>query len=378
MGRWVLGDGLSDQRLLNRYKKRFTPDPAPLDRLAEAIHQLHQSGGEGDPFFLARCLELLAKQVDSSQATLVMVSGSSVESRWWYPELAEDQAPAPVPSFCEWLLENPERILAVGDIETCPHTRNLADLRSVPYRAVLGCAVRHAEGVRALLFAFFDQRRDFPRMEYALIESVAGFIGRVLEVEDLKHSLHRLEDALAITQAVMEDSSTCDPETDLPNLRYLEIWQKAMLGSEHRPDSLVVAEFKLDVRTRKDAGRIRKAAEGVRAGDLVVRTAPGRFLMIFQHTPRSIAHVMLLRMRSQLGGVPMGATLWIPGKEGRGLESCQPLLDAALEESRTMALPTLVWNLPEGAVEGSASRQRLGTVKTGVPQRWEPPLLGGS
>ena len=181
--------------------------------------------------------------------------------------------------------------------------------------------LRHqaGDGVKALLFVFFDRTRAFPRAEFALLEAVAGLIGQVIEIEDLKQSLTRLEDALAITRAVMEDSSVRDPETDLPNLRYLEIWQKAMLGSEHRPESLVVAECRVTIRNRKDVARILKAAEGVRAGDLVVRVAPGRFLIIFQHTPRSIAHIQLLRLRTQLDSAPMGATLGIPGPERRGV-----------------------------------------------------------
>jgi GGDEF domain-containing protein len=254
-----------------------------------------------------------------------------------------------------------------------PHTLDLAQ-QALPHKAALGCALRRRDRVKALLFVFFDQPRAFPRAEFALLEAVAGFMGQVVEIEDLKQSLHRLEDTLAVTRAVMEDSSTRDAETELPNQRYLEIWQRAILSSETRPDSLVVAECRVDVRDRKDVARILKAAEGVRAGDLVARVAPGRFLVIFQHTPRSIAHVLLLRLRMQLGGAPMGATLWVPGAEGQGLESCQPRLDAALAESRAMAQPALVWRLPEGMAEESMP-PKPPAPEPAVPQRWEPPLL---
>ncbi|WLT30717.1 hypothetical protein [Geothrix sp. PMB-07] len=364
---------MPDQRLLKRYARRLRP-AASLEALVHAIHALLHAGSTGDPFFLARSLELMVKHLGASLATLVMVSGTSVETRWWFPEAEDEAPPAPIPSFCEWLLEHPERTLVVRDMASGPHVPFLVDPASVPYGAALGCALRQGDGVRSLVFAFFEQPRAFSRADFALLEAVAGFMGRILEIEDLKQSLNRLEDALAITQAVMEDSSTRDPETDLPNRRYLDIWEKAMLSSEHRPDSLVVAECHLVAKGRKDAARIRKAAEGIRAGDLMVRVAPGRIQIIFQHTPRSIAHILLLRLRMQMEGAPMGATLWVPGREGLGLESCQPRLDAALAESRAMEQPGLVWHLPEG-VAPEPPPQRPSSPRTPAPQRWEPLML---
>ena len=359
---------------MQRYSQRLSPGAASLDRLAEAIHALNHSGGAGDPFVLARSLEMLVNHLGASQATLVMVSGGLAETRWWHPELEDEEPPAAIPSFCEWLVAHPERTLVVRDMANGPHARHLDGSQTLPYQAALGCALRQGEGVKALLFVFFDQPRSFPRAEFALLEAVAGFMGRVVEIEDLKQSLNRLEDALAITRAVMEDSSTRDAETDLPNLRYLEIWQKAMLGSDQRPESMVVAECHVKIQNKKDVARLLKAAEGVRAGDLVVRVAQGRFLIIFRHTPRSVAHILLLRFRMQLEGAPMGATLWVPGPDRQGLESCQPCLEAALAESRTMEQPALVWNLPEGFQEEPLPRKRS-APRPAAPQRWEPPTL---
>ena len=346
-----------------------------LDQLAGAIQTLMQAGGSGDPFFLSRSLELLAEHLHTSQTTLVMMAGAVAETRWWYPERPDEEPPPAVASFCQWLLEHPDRTLVVRDMETGPHLEGLAG-QALPHRAALGCALRQGEAVKALLFAFFDQPQTFSRAQFALVEAVSGFISRVMEIEDLKQSLHRLEDALAITQAVMEDSTTRDAETDLPNLRYLEIWEKTMLASEHCPESLVVAECSLVSRSRKEASRIKLAAEGIRAGDLVVRGAGGRLLVIFRHTPRSIAHVLLLRMRTQLGSIPMGVTLWVPGAERQGLESCQERLKLALEESRAMVQPGLVWQLPEGiAPEPPPLPRPPAPVVALPPPRWDPPTL---
>jgi GGDEF domain-containing protein len=347
---------------------------AALDRLIQAIHELRNEGSTGDPLFLARALEILVKHLGASQATLVMASGTVLETRWWYPEALDEEPPEAIPSFCEWLLDHPDRMLVVRDVKIGPNSREFAELKGFPHKATLGCALRQGETVRALLFVHFERVRSFPRMEFALLEAVAGAMGRVLEIEDLKQSMNRLEDALAITKAVMEDNSTRDPETDLPNLRYLEIWQKTMLASGHRPESLVVAECLLPIRNRKDVARIHKAVEGVRAGDLVLRVASGRFLIIFPHTPHSIAHILLLRFRTQLGSAPMGATLWVPGPGGVGLESCQPRLEAALKESRTMTQPALVWHLPDGLPEEPPLPKRI-PPRPSTPQRWEPPLL---
>lgn len=369
------GTALRDQRLLKRYARRLRPGAASLDHLAQTIHALLHAGGTGDPFFLSKSLELLVNSLGASQATLVMVTGAALEIRWWYPELAEEQAPHPIPSFCEWLSEHPDRTLVIRNMAEGPHVSHLVAGQPVLHKAALGCALRKDESVKALLFAHFDQPRSFSQAQFALLEAVAGFMGRVLEIEELKQSLNRLEDALAITQAVMEDSSTLDPETDLPNLRYLEIWQRAMLSSEHRPESLVVAEFQVTVKGRKDVTKLKKATEGVRAGDLVVRVAPGRFLIIFQHTPRSIAHILLLRLRTQLDGAPMGATLWVPGPDGLPLDSCQTRLDAALVESRAMTQPALVWHLPEGFAVEPPPLKRAPAPPPAAPQRWEPPVL---
>ena len=48
--------------------------------------------------------------------------------------------------------------------------------------------------VKALLFVFFVEARDFTRTDFVLLDAVAGFMGRVLEIEDLKVSLNRMED----------------------------------------------------------------------------------------------------------------------------------------------------------------------------------------
>lgn len=365
---------MPDRRFLQRYARRLRPRASSLDALAEALRALLKAGSSGDPFFLAHSLELLVRHLGAAQASLVMASGDTLETRWWHPECEGEDPPGPVASLCTWLQAHPERTLVARDFQTGAPFRDDPTLQALPYRAALGCALHQSGTVRGLVFVYFREPREFPRGELVLLDAVAGFIGRVLEVEELKVTLNRLENALAITQAVMEDSSTRDPETDLPNLRYLDIWEKALLGSGQRPKSLVLATCQMPVRNKRDVANLRMAAEGVRAGDLVVRMAPDRFLVVFQHTPRSLAHILLLRLRTQLGGIPMGATLWIPGNENLGIESCQGRLTAALKESRAMDSCSLVWNLPAGYQE-EAQPKRRGAPPIVGPQPWQPMTL---
>ena len=368
---------MADRKCLERYARRMKSEGRSLKHLVAAVHGLFHAGEGSEPNLLGHGMELLARHLGATQTCLVMTDGPTLDTRWWYPEEADQIPPVPVVPFCLWLLEHPERVLAVENTATNPHVCGRLPA-GFPHGAVLGCALRHGQGVRALLFASFDAPRTLLRTDTALIEAVALLLGRFMEVQDLKQSVLRLEDALAITQAVMEDSSIRDAETDLPNLRYLEVWEKALLSSDHRPASLVVAEFQVPLSRDREPARIRSASAGVRAGDLLLRVGSDRFMVVFRHTPHSIAHVLLLRLRSQLGGGAMGATLWIPGPTGLGLASCRERLDAALKESMGMDTPGLVWSLPEFEIPTArfSLRRRPGPTAPSPPHPWIPPILG--
>lgn len=364
---------MSSARPVRRYTRRPPTSPASLDRLADAIHTLLQASSTGDPFLIARGLEALTDHLGATLATLVTVSGSTMDTRWWHPETTDAPAPEPVRPLCEWLAAHPDRMLVIQDMAVGPHLKDGEELRLLPHRAALACALHHAKGVQALLFVFFDRPRTFSRVEFALLEAVGGFLGRMLEAEDLKQSVHRLEDALAITQAVMQDSSVRDPETDLPNLHYLEIWGKALLGLEDRPASLVVAECRFDPRGGTARARLREAAGSMRASDLVARVGPDRFQVILRNTPRHRADFQLHRFLGHLGGAPMGVTLWVPGPKGLSLASCSPRLQEALAESLRMETPTLVWRLPQDPL-ASPPPAPTGAVP-GEARPWKPPVI---
>ena len=353
-----------------RFARRSPKAQASLDRLADAIHTLHQASAAGDPFLVARGLEVLTEHLGGSLATLVTVGGTTMDTRWWHPESPEALAPEPIRPLCEWMASHGERVLVIQDMDTGPHLNGAEELRLLPHRAALASTLHRGGGVQTLLFVFFDQPRAFSRMDFALLETVGGFLGRMLESEDLKQSVARLEDALAITQAVMQDSAIRDPDTDLPNRHYLEVWEKALLGLEDRPTSLVVAECRFRLADKATRTRLRQAAESVRASDLVVRIGQDRFQVILRQTPRHRADLQLHRFLSHLGGAPMGATLWIPGPQGLPLASCGTLLQEAVEESLRMVIPNLVWRLPAPAAEAPAPPE-----PPGKPTPWQPPVI---
>lgn len=357
------------RRCVRRWFRPGLEGAGGLGHLASAIRGLLRAGESTDPWLLGQGLRLLHQHLGADRTSLVMVESGGLDTRWWHPERLGEAAPAPPEEPCQWLLAHPERILAQPDAR--------GGRRRGGPGALLGCVLRQGDGVRAILLASFQAPRPLRRTEVAILESVALFLGQALEVEDLKRSVQGLEDALAITQAVVEDSSIRDAETDLPNRRYLEVWEHALLASGHAPPSLVVAEFQMAVTSRKDAAWIRKAMVGIRAGDLVVRLGPDRFRVVFRHTSQPLAHILLLRLRTRLGGVPMGATVWEPGPGG-GLESCSPRLERALARSRSGSPPGLVWLLPEAVPQGG----RTGEVRTRraapLAHPWRPPTLKGA
>lgn len=98
--------------------------------------------------------------------------------------------------------------------------------------------------------------------------------------------------------------------------------------------------------------RVREVAERIRGGDLLVSMGHGQFLLILQRTPKGLGQVFLTRLREKLGALPMGATIWVPGTDDVRLESARRRLEAAMAESQAMAMPALVWRMPEAGNGG--------------------------
>ena len=222
--------------------------------------------------------------------------------------------------------------------------RDDPDLLRQGIQAAAGAALWENGTVRGLVLLHFEAPRPFSRAELALLAAVAGYLSRILEIETLKSTLRDLENSLAITRAVVEDSSIQDPATDLPNLRYLEIWLKANLAAASREQEVMtVAEWWLSVESSEGLRRMKEVAERIRGGDLLVSMGHGRFLLVLQRTPKGLGQIFLHRLRPKLGPLPMGATLWVPDVDDIRLDSVLKRLEHAVEESRAQTTPDLVW-----------------------------------
>lgn len=335
--------------LRKRYRGRLRPKQGILDGLGGALHTLLRATPREDPYFLGHGLDLLLERLGGNLAYLVTLEGGVLETRWWAPE-GTIGGPKPIQSFCRILLENPHRTLVLRDFQQASFLKDVDSLPAQDIRAALGATLWSEDHVKGLLFVHFGRPQAFPRSDLALLDAVAGFLSRVLEVEDLKSSLRNLETALDITRAVAEDNSIQDAVTDLPNRRYLEIWLKANLAATRRKQRpMTVAELLMPSHTREVGARVREMAESVRGGDLVVSEGGGRFLVLLQRTSRKTGHAFLERLRGMLGPVPMGATIWTPEKDDPALVSVRRRLEGALAQSRSRQEPELAWDLGEGS-----------------------------
>lgn len=349
-----------------------------MDRLLAAIQTLQKAGNAEDPLFLAHGLDLLVGHLGAELAVLVSVEGPCFETRWWSPDRGENDPPPPVQAFCRWLADHPQRTLVLRDIPKDGRLGKLAELQGRGIQSALGAALWRGGEVKAMVFAHFRKPRAFGRAELALLGAVAGFMGRMLEVEDLKAALARVENALAITKAVMEDSSIQDPATDLPNLRYLDIWLKANLEGGRPPQPMAVALFRASAGSRKDAGRLRRAAEQIRGSDLLVAAGEDRFLVLLLGATKGLAHILLTRLRNQMEGCAMGATLWLPGLDDPALDSARKRAEAALQDSMANPPAGVSWNLPESLLppQAAIAIPEPETELPVGPALWRPKTLG--
>lgn len=372
---------LNSRRLSKRYKDRLHTGQLAMDRLLSAIQTLLQASTSEDPLFLAHGLDILVGQLGADLAYLVSVEGTRFETRWWSPDRGESDPPPPILAFCRWLADHPSRTMVLRDIPNDGRLGKLPELQGRSVHAALGVALWHGGQVRGLVFAHFRKPQAFDRAELALLGAVAGFMGRILEVEDLKASLGRLENALAITKAVMEDSSIQDPATDLPNLRYLDIWMKANLGGGRKHEPMAVALFRAPISSRKDLGRLRLAAEQLRGTDLLVAAGEDRFLVLLLGATKGLAQILLMRLRNHLDGVSMGATLWLPDTDDPAMDSARRRAEEALRECEEDGTKAILWKVPEG-LPGlptphplESSEPILPALDPSGPRPWQPKPL---
>ena len=128
-----------DRKCLERYAQRLKSEGRNLKHLVAAVHGLFHAGEASEPNLLSHGLELLAQHLGATQTSLVMTDGPSLDTQWWYTEESDQIPPVPVVPFCLWLLEHPDRVLAVENTATNPHVGGRLPA-GIHHGAELGCA----------------------------------------------------------------------------------------------------------------------------------------------------------------------------------------------------------------------------------------------
>ncbi|HJV21242.1 MAG TPA: hypothetical protein VJ570_01040 [Holophagaceae bacterium] len=307
---------------------------AVLEGHLRAYDQLLRRATEAAPALFAHSLEHLARHLKVKAILLARPVGDRWTAPWQFPEDSLRPPEAP----CRWVMDYPGRTLVVRDARHDDRWGGHPDLRGLGALAAVGVWEGGSSG--AVLLAVADQPRTFTRPELAMLHAVAGLLGKALEVEALKVDLHRVQEALALTEAVVADSALQDAPSGLPNRRYLEIWLKANLYlARRRGEGMAVVRW---TQPPKELKLLRAVAEGLRGEDLMICEGKGRCLLLLPRTPKGGAQILVHRLRQKLGDLPMTATLWDPETDDLQLKSVRTRLDEALPEAQ--ALPkTVAW-----------------------------------
>lgn len=300
-------------------------------------------------------LALLVDHLRVDRALICRATDLGIEVIWWAtasgraPDLADQEL---AHAFCPQVLAAPGGSLVLRDARREGSWASPAAARRSGVRAYLGVSLSRTGPVVGVLSVDGARAKTFSRGEVAMVKGVAALFGKILEIEQLKHSLRLTQDNLDLTRAVMEDGLLEAPGSRLPNLRFLDIWLRAgLFMARRRGEPMALVRWGLPPH-RAGLRALRKAARGLRGEDLLVDLGRDEYLLLLPRTDQGGAGTVLAKLRQDLGSLPMGATLWDPGHPGdrddlalgRALKRAQ----AGLDRSRRAALggsPAVVWEV---------------------------------
>ncbi|MBI3130635.1 MAG: hypothetical protein HYZ13_04695 [Acidobacteria bacterium] len=305
---------------------------ASLEGHLRAYDQLLRRATEAAPALFSHSLEHLQKHLRVDTVLLARPVGEEWVAAWQFPDANRRTPGAPA----RWAMDYPGRTLVIRDARGDERWAGHPDMQGLGALAAVSVWEGGVPG--GALLALSDHARTFTRPEVALLHAVSGLLGKALEVEALKVDLHRLQEALALTEAVVEDSALQDGATGLPNRRYLEIWLKANLYlARRRAEPMAVVRW---TQPPKELRLLRAVAESLRGEDLLICEGQGRCLLLLPRTPKGGAQILIHRLRQKLGNLPMAATLWEPEQDDLQLASVRARLELAQTEAQ--ALPKAV------------------------------------
>jgi GGDEF domain-containing protein len=281
-----------------------------------------------DPFTLFDAsLELLIRQFKVDHALITRLSQGKLDTFWWVQAGAGAREPVELHQslrLCERVLLEPEGRLALGTVfpsEGGPWLRAFAGVALYERGRPVGTlAVLHSH-----TYAFSPDDLDF-------IHALAGLLGRVMEIENLRYQLQVAQNSLDLSSAVVQDSALESPATGLPNSRYLEVWLKSSMSSARRQkESLSLALWELTGRVAKAA--LQRVGKSLRGDDLLAEVSANRILLLLPRTRHDGAEALLERLRAELGDTPMGATVWLPDWDDLLLHGALRRAEVALQEA---------------------------------------------
>ncbi|MBK8726170.1 MAG: GAF domain-containing protein [Holophagaceae bacterium] len=295
-------------------------------------------------------LHMLVRRLKVDRALVSRQTDLGFETFWWAQAPDKTVGPAitmPGIGFLTHPMDEPTRSLVIRDAAATSRWRHDPAFLELGIRAFIGVPLRELDRVIGVVCVEHGEARDFTRQDVALVEAVAGLIGKTLEVEALRYELRLTRDALDLTSAVVEDSAL-QAMTGLPNNRYLDVWLKANLYlAKRRKDAMAMVLWRQRL-DRASMTALKEVNDALRGEDLLVDRGRDCFLLLLPHTPLHGAQILLDRIREKLGPVPMGATMWEPEVDDLATREAMARLERALKASQAGPGAEVVWEEGRG------------------------------
>lgn len=282
-----------------------------------------------DPFALFDvALVMLIRQFMVDHALITRLSNGKLDTFWWVDAGSGAHPPIELHQslkLCERVLREPEGSLALGTVYPSEGGPWLRAFAGVVLREG-GQSVGTLSVIHSKPYAFHNEDVDFLR-------SVAGLLGRALEIENLKYQLQVAKDSLALSSAVVQDSSLESPFSGLPNTRFLDVWIQNHMPHARRQKEVLCLTLWENTETTSDNAATQRVVKMLRGGDLAVEIGKGRFLLLLPQTPQEGAQILLEKIHGELGKPPMGATLWMADRDDLMLRGAMGRAEHARQEA---------------------------------------------
>jgi len=280
----------------------------------EALDDLVAKTFPNATLFFSHGLNLLVERLGVDRSAMTRVTHSGLETCWWatsqrigpdHPLHESDE------HLCPRVLDHPDRILIIKDIQTDEQLRGHSVIQNMGIRTYLGISLGPRNQVLGVLSLQSLEPRAWTPKEVYLVKAVASLFSKTLEIEALRDELQTTRNVLDLTAAIAEDHSLESPSTRLPNRRYLDIWLKTHLfQARRRGESMAAIQWRIPEEMDGKA-QLREIAMGLRGEDLLTDLGED-CLLLLPGSDLEGAQILLERIRTILGPIPMGATLWQP------------------------------------------------------------------